>query len=97
LFISYFEKCKEVCPYENGNGFNIMDNEKNHSIKHGPNDIRKYADLINISCEMPEDAHIFWIKEQGGCTKQGPEAASTMMNRALRKEASALLCEGVQV
>jgi hypothetical protein len=96
LFISYFEKCKEVFPYENGNGFNIMDNEKNHSIKHGSNDIAKYADLINMSCETPEDAHKFWIKEPGGCTNQGPEAALTMMHHALRKEASALLCEGVQ-
>lgn len=73
-----------------------MDNEKNHSIKHGSNDIAKYADLINMSCETPEDAHKFWIKEPGGCTNQGPEAALTMMHHALRKEASALLCEGVQ-
>jgi hypothetical protein len=96
LFISYFDKYKEVFPYENGNGFNIMDNEKNHSIKHGSNDVAKYADIINMSCETPEDAHKFWIKEPGGCTNQGPEAALTMMHHALRKEASTLLCEGVQ-
>jgi hypothetical protein len=99
LFISYYDKCKEVYPYENGNGFNIMDNEKNHSIKHGGNDIAKYADM---SCETPEDAHKFWIKlsskshSSKSFTNQGPEAALTMMHYKLRKEASALLCEGVQ-
>jgi hypothetical protein len=63
-----------------------MDNEKNHNIKHGGNDIAKYADAINMSCETPEDAHKFWIKEPGGCANQSPEAALTMMNHALRKE-----------
>ncbi len=92
--------CKVVSPYDNGSGFNIMDNEKNHSIKHasGGNDIVRYGDLLNMSCETPEDAHKIWIKEPGGCKNQEPEAALTMMNHALRKEASlsALPCEGVQ-
>ena len=91
MFHSYFDKCKEVFPYVNGHGFNIMDNEKNHSMKHGGNDIAKYGDLINMSCDTPEEAHKYWIKEPGGCTNQGPRAALTMMNHALRKEASALL------
>ncbi len=52
--------------YTNKKGFNIMDNEKNHSIVHGGNDIAKYADVINMSCETSEDAHKFWIKEPGG-------------------------------
>ncbi len=67
------------------------------SDKHGGNDMAKYADIINMSCEMPGDAHKFWIKEPAGCKNQGPEAALTMMHHALRKVASALLCEGVQV
>ena len=96
MFHSYFDKCKEVFPYVNGHGFNIMDNEKNHSMKHGGNDIAKYGDLINMSCDTPEEAHKYWIKEPGVCTNQGPRAALTMMNHALRKEASALLCEGLQ-
>ncbi len=47
-----------------------MDNEKNHSIVHGGSDIAKYADVINMSCETPEDAHKFWMKELGGCDAQ---------------------------
>ncbi len=73
-----------------------MHNEKNHSIKHGGGDISKYGDFINMSCETPEDGHKFWVKEHGGNTNQGPESALSMMQRSLRKEASALLCEGVQ-
>jgi hypothetical protein len=69
-----------------------MHNAKNHSIKHGAGDVSKYADIINMSCEAPEDGHKFWIKELGGITNQGPQAALTMMNHSLRKEASALLC-----
>ena len=73
-----------------------MHNEKNHSIKHGGGDIAKYGDPINMSCDAPEDGHKFWVKEPGGNTNQGPEAALSMMQHSLRKEASALLCEGVQ-
>ena len=39
VFASYFEKCTEVFPYENLLGFNIMHNEKNHSLKHCGGDI----------------------------------------------------------
>jgi spermidine/putrescine-binding protein len=56
----------------------------------------KKAHWINMNCETPEDTHKFWIKEPEGCTNQGPEAALTMINHALRKEASALLSEDVQ-
>jgi hypothetical protein len=73
-----------------------MHNEKNHNIKHGGGDVAKYADIIKMSCYAPEDDHKLWIKEPGGNTNQGPEAALTMMHQTLRKEASALLCEGVQ-
>ena len=96
VFASYFEKCTEVFPYENMLGFNIMHNEKNHSLKHGGGDIAKYGDPINMSCDAPEDGHKFWVKEPGGNTNQGPETALSMMQHSLRKEASALLCEGVQ-
>ncbi len=51
--------------------------KKNHSIKYGAGDIAKYDDLINMSCETPEDSHNFWVKEPGRKTNQGPEAALT--------------------
>jgi hypothetical protein len=70
-----------------------MHNEKNHSMKHGGVDIARWGDHINMSGEAPETGHKFWIKEQGGCTNQGPAAALTMMHDMLRQEASALLCE----
>ena len=75
-----------------------MHNEKYYSIKHGGGDIAKYGDFINMRCETetPEDGHKFWVKKPGGNTNQGPEAALSMMQHSLRKEASALLCEGVQ-
>jgi hypothetical protein len=68
-----------------------MHNEKNHSIKHGGGDVAKYADIIGMSCDAPEDSHTFWIKELGGNTNQGPEAALTRMHPLLWKEVSALL------
>ncbi len=72
-----------------------MHNEKNHSLKHGGGNIAKYGYPINMSCDVPEDGHKFWVKEPGANTNQGPEAALSMMQHSLRKEASALLCEGV--
>jgi hypothetical protein len=69
---------------------------KNHSIKHTPTDVVNYGDAINVSCEAPETAHKDWVKEQGVCANQGPHAQFTMMMHSLRKEAAALLCEGVQ-
>jgi hypothetical protein len=73
-----------------------MQNEKNHSLKHGGGDVGKWGDPINMSCDAPETAHKLWIKEQGDCTNQGPAAQLTMLNHSLRKEASELLCEAVQ-
>ncbi len=59
---------------------------KNHSIKHGGGDVGKYGDTINVSgCDAPEGGHKFWIKEPGGNTNQGLQAALTMMHHALRK------------
>ena len=58
-------------------------------------DVANYADIINMSCDAPEDGHKFWIKKPSGNANQGPEAAFTMMHHSLRKEGSALLCEGV--
>ncbi len=49
-----------------------------------------------MSCDAPEDGHKFWVNEPGGNTNQWPEAALSMMMHSLRKEASVLLCEGVQ-
>jgi hypothetical protein len=69
---------------------------KNHSIRHTPGDVARYCDAINISCDAPEEAHKLWVKEQGACTNQGPQAQLTMMLHSLHKEASALLCEAVQ-
>jgi hypothetical protein len=48
VFASYFDKCTEIFPYENLLGFNIMHDEKNHSLKHGGGDIAKYGDPINF-------------------------------------------------
>ncbi len=69
-----------------------LHNEKNHSIKHGGGDIAKYRDPINMSCETPEDGHKFWVREPGGNTDQGPEAALSMMQHSLRQEATSSQC-----
>jgi hypothetical protein len=69
---------------------------KNHSIQHNPGDVARYCDAINTSCDPPENAHKKWVKEQGVCTNQGDQVQLTMMIHSLHKEASALLCEGVQ-
>ena len=59
-------------------------------------DVARYCDAINVSCDAPEEAHKLWVKEQGVCTNQGPQAQLSMMLHSLHKEASALLCEAVQ-
>ncbi len=69
---------------------------KNHSIRHTPGDVERYCDAINVGCDAPEEAHKFWVKEQGVCTNQGPQAQLSMMLHSLCKEASALLCKAVQ-
>jgi hypothetical protein len=95
LFFRYLQKAPLVFPYSNARG-NIMETEKNHSIKHAPNDIVKWGDSINMSCEAPETGHKDWVKKQGAKTNQGPAVALSMAQHTVRKEASALLCEAVQ-
>ncbi len=73
-----------------------MATEKNHSIRHTPENVARYCDAINLSCDAPEEAHKLWVKEQGVFTNQGPHAQLSMMLHFLHKEASALLCEAVQ-
>ena len=73
-----------------------METEKNHSIKHAPNDIVKWGDSINMSCEAQETGHKEWVKKQGAKTNQGPAIAFSMAQHTVRKEASVLLCEAVQ-
>ena len=90
------DQCQVVFPFTNSLGHPIMATGKNHSIKHTPSDVVRYCDAINVSCEAPETAHKDWVKEQGGCINQGPHVQLTMMLHSLRKEASAMLCEGVQ-
>jgi hypothetical protein len=91
----YLQKAPVVFPYSNSRG-NIMETEKNHSLKHAPNDIAKWGDSVNTSCEGPETGHKEWVKKQGGKTNQGPAVSLSMVQHTLRKEASALLCEAVQ-
>ena len=95
-YYGYLEQCEIVFPFINGNGNPIMATGKNHSIRHTPGDIVRYCDAINVSCDAPEEAHKLWVKEQGVCTNQGPQAQLGMMLHSLHKEASALLCEAVQ-
>jgi hypothetical protein len=47
-------------------------------------------------CDGPEEEHKLWVKEQGACTNQGPQAQLSMKLHSLHEEASALLCEAVQ-
>ena len=92
----YQEQCLVVFPYKNKQDHPFMATGKVHSIKHTPTDVLNYCDAINASCEAPETAHKDWVKKQGDCTNQGPHVQFTMMMHSLRKEAAALLCEGVQ-
>ncbi len=62
----YFDRCTQVFPYKNKVGFNNMHKEKNHSTKHGPIDIARWEDIVNMSCDAPETDHKFWIKGAGG-------------------------------
>ena len=88
LFSRYLQKAPVVFPYTNSLG-NIMETEKNHSLKHAPNDIVnnvKWADSINMSCEAPETGHKDWVKKQGGKTNQGPAVALCMVQHTVQKE-----------
>ena len=91
----YLEQCEIVFPFINGHGKPIMATGKNHSIRHTPGDVARYFDAINVSCDAPEEEHKLWVKEQGVCTNQGPQAQLSMMLHSLHKEASALLCKAV--
>jgi hypothetical protein len=78
-----------VFPYTNSRG-NIIETEKNHSIKHASNDIVKWGDSsINMSCEAPETGHKEWVKKQGAKTNQGPAISFSMAQHTVRNEASA--------
>ena len=83
-------------PYTNGHGNPITATGKNHSMRHTGGDVARYCDAINVSCDAPEEAHKIWVKQQGVCTNQGPQAQLSMMLHSLHKEASSLLCEAVQ-
>ncbi len=95
-YCRYLDQCLVVFPFTDSLGPPIMVTGKNHSIKHTPSDVVRYCDAINVSCEAPETAYKNWVKEQGDCINQGPHVQMTMMLHSLRKEASAMLCEGVQ-
>jgi hypothetical protein len=73
-----------------------MDTEKVHSIQHCGIEITSLANPLNASAEGPEGGHKLWIKGQGANTNQGPEAARTMLQHSVNKEAAQLLCEAVQ-
>ena len=96
VYYRYLEQCQTVFPYKKGNGHPFMADGKNHSIIHTPTDITRYCDVVNFSCDPPEEAHKTWVKKQGVCTNQGPQVQLSMMLHSLRKEASSLLCEAVQ-
>ena len=72
-----------------------MATEKVHSIVHSPNDVARFGHYL-ITVEAPEKEHKIWLGQQGAKTKQGPESQLSLMLHSLRKECSALLCEGVQ-
>jgi hypothetical protein len=95
VFFRFLKRCVELFPYKNKIGGLIIATEKMHSIIHAPNDIIRYGDTENMSCEGPETNHKKWVKEQGGKTNQSQTSNSTMMKHSLRKEASELLCEAV--
>jgi len=73
-----------------------MDTEKVHSIQHCGIEITSLANPLNASAKGPEGGHTLWIRGHGANTKHGPEAARTMLQHSVKKEASQLLCEAVQ-
>jgi hypothetical protein len=93
-----FAKGPVVSPYTNSLG-NILETEKNHSLKHAPNDIVnnvKWVYSINMSCEAPETEHNDWVKKQGGKTNEGLAVALCMVQHTVQKESNILLYEAVQ-
>ncbi len=96
-FVSRFlNRCRTVFPFKNAQESYFMATEKVHSIIHTPNDVARFCHYLNYCCEAPEKAHRLWVGLQGAKTNQGPEVQLTMMLHSLRKECSALVCEGVQ-
>lgn len=91
----FFEKCKEVFPYKNGNDGWIMGTDKVHFMIHAASEIMKWGSLINCSAETVESTHKGWVKEQGANTNQGPSAAKTMMKNSSRKIASMELTQAI--
>ena len=92
LFFRFLRRCVELFLYRNKRGDLSFATEKMRSIKHAPNDIIRWVDPENMSCEGPETNHKKWVKGQGGKTNQSETSNKTMMNHSLQKEASALLC-----
>ena len=84
----FFEMCKELFPYKNGNGDWIMGTNKVHFMIHAVTEIMKWGSIINCSAEVVEETHKKWVKEQGKNTNQGDSSAKTMMNNSLQKIAS---------
>ena len=85
-YFRYLQECQIVFPYTNGHDNLIMATGKNHSMLHTPGDVARYCDAINVSCDTPEEAHKIWVKKQGVCTNQGPQAQLSMMLHSLHKE-----------
>ena len=73
-----------------------VDNEKVHLIQHCGIETTSLANPLNARAEGPEGGHKLWIKGQGVDTNQGPEAAWTMLQHSINKEAAQLLCKAVQ-
>ena len=95
MFFRFLRRCVELFPYRNKRGDLLVATKKMHSIKHAPNDIIRWADPENMSCEGSEANQKKWVKGQGGKTYQSETSNKTMMNHSLLKEESALLCEAV--
>jgi hypothetical protein len=92
----FFEMCKEVFPYKNGNGWWIMGTDKVHFMIHAVSEIMKWGSIINCSAEVVEQTHKKWVKEQGKNTNQGDSAAKTMMNNSMQKIASMELTQAIK-
>ena len=79
-----------------------METEKNHSMKHAPNDIVnnvKWADSINMSCEAPETAsdRAQRLGQEAGWKDKSRSSCCSTQNAAYgSKGIHVLLCEAVQ-
>ena len=91
----FFEKCKEVFPYLNGNDHWIMGTDKVHFMIHCVSELMKWGSIINCSAEVVETTHKTWIKEQGPNTNQGASSNKTMLKNSMRKAASKELTQAI--